>query len=181
MKQTADNVLSLLDEHGARLHALLLRLTLRHDVAEDLMQDLFCKLVASGSFRAADNALAYAIRMATNLALDHRRARRRGIQTGASIDHILAVVAASAPSPIANLMRQEELERVLDALGQLTPADGELIVLRYLERENFETIARHIGKTPHQARAVCHKAIKRLRALVDAERTTRSVPGRSDV
>ena len=41
------DVSKLLAEHGRQLHALLFRLTLRTDVAEDLLQDLFCKLTDS--------------------------------------------------------------------------------------------------------------------------------------
>ncbi len=44
------NVSKLLAEHGRQLHALLFRLTLRSDVAEDLLQDLFCKLAAATDF-----------------------------------------------------------------------------------------------------------------------------------
>jgi RNA polymerase sigma-70 factor (ECF subfamily) len=179
LNRTADEVLLLLDEHGARLHALLLRLTLRPDVAEDLMQDLFCKLVSSDHFRAANNPAAYAIRMATNLALDYRRARRRNSQLETDAAEMFAVSTATGPSPLADLVRREELEQTLDALGQLAPAAREIIVLRYFEREDFDSIAQQLGKTPHQARALCHKAIKRLRALLDTERAARAVPRRS--
>jgi RNA polymerase sigma-70 factor (ECF subfamily) len=185
LKRTADEVLSLLDEHGARLHALLLRLTLRREVAEDLMQDLFCKLVESPHFRAANCPLAYAIRMATNLAFDHRRNERRDAKLGAArLETNTAqppAVIARQSSPLAQLVRQEELEQTLDAIGQLAPAAREIIVLRYLEREDFEQIAQQIGKSPHQARALCHKAITRLRIVLNQERASGTVPRRPTV
>ena len=70
MNQTTDTALAFLAEHGPRLHAILLRLTLRADVAEDLMQDLFCKLAENQRFATAASPVAYATRMATNLAFD---------------------------------------------------------------------------------------------------------------
>lgn len=172
MKRTADEVLALLAEHGGHLHALLMRLTLRADAAEDLMQDLFCKLVENESFAAATNPLGYAMRMATNLAFDYRRGQRRA-ERGA--DQAGAVAEAqrlsiAVASPIADLVRREELDQVLDAVGQLPRGSREIIVLRYLQQQDYEAIGRQLGKTPHQVRALCHKAIAKLRVLLDAER-----------
>ena len=50
MNEAANHVLSLLAEHGPRLHALLVRITLREDAAEDLMQDLFQPSFGFSSF-----------------------------------------------------------------------------------------------------------------------------------
>lgn len=165
LKRTADEVLALLAEHGGHLHALLTRLTLRADVAEDLMQDLFCKLVESERFAGAANPLAYAIRMATNLAFDYRRAERRGLWAGDG-----ERPATGDVSPLLDLVRREELDRVLDAIGQLPPGGREIVVLRYLQQQDYASIGRQLGKTPHQIRALCHKAVVRLRALLDVER-----------
>ena len=173
MKRTADEVLALLDEHGVRLHALLLRLTLRSDVAEDLMQELFCKLVQNERFAGATHPVAYATRMATNLAFDHRRAQRRDVRGGGG--DRLDELTGSAASPLTNMLRREELDRVLDAMGRLPRASREIVVLRYLERQDYAAIGRHLGKSPHTVRALCHKGIGRLRVLLDKVRTNDSV------
>lgn len=174
MKRTADEILGLLAEHGEHLHAMLVRLTLRADVAEDLMQDLFCKLVGNQSFAAAANPVAYAIRMATNLAFDHRRAQRRRLRGEDGAERPTAEDA----SPPLDLVRREELDKVLDAVGQLPPGGREIVVLRYLQQQDFASIGRQLGKTPHQARALCHKAVARLRVLLDAERDKGTVSRR---
>src|SRR4051794_7288180 len=77
------DLIAILDAHGPALHALLLRLTLRQDVADDLLQELFVKLAGSRSFRAAIDPVAYVKRAAVNLALDWRRARQRRDVSGA--------------------------------------------------------------------------------------------------
>lgn len=157
-----DDVRSLLETHGARLHALLFRLTLRHDAAEDLLQDLFCKLAQSERFSQADDRLAYAIRMATNLAFDYRRSskRRETVELGEEPP------GPAQASPLADLVCREELEHMLDAVGRLDTPGRELIVLRHLERQSYEEIARQLGKTPHQTRALAHKALEKLRSLL---------------
>jgi RNA polymerase sigma-70 factor, ECF subfamily len=163
VNQTTDIALAFLAEHGPRLHAILLRLTLRGDVAEDLMQDLFCKLVENQRFVTAASPIAYATRMATNLAFDYRRSQQRTRRAESVIDP----VRVSETSPIADLVRREELDRVLGALGRLPRDSRDILVLRYLQQHDYETIGREFGKTPQQLRARCHKALVRLRRLLD--------------
>ena len=57
-------VAELLETSGARLHGLLARLTLREDIAGDLMQELFIRLLQSKEFERAADPFAYAYRAA---------------------------------------------------------------------------------------------------------------------
>jgi RNA polymerase sigma factor (sigma-70 family) len=162
LKRTADDVTALLDEHGGRLFALLYRLTLRTDVAEDLLQELFCRLSQSTGFQRAENPSAFAYRTATNLAFDWRRQRKRNPTTDRVDDDFVAPDA----SPLTDLVQREDLERTLNALGELPAAGREILVLRYLQQQSYESIATQLDKTTHQVRAITYKAIKRLRELL---------------
>lgn len=55
MKKQTAALLGLLEREGYSLHAMLFRLTLRQDVAEDLMQELFLKLRLAPGFAAAQD------------------------------------------------------------------------------------------------------------------------------
>jgi len=169
LKRTAEEVLALLAEHGGQIYALLARLTLRNDVAEDLMQDLFCKLSRSNGFRRAADPYAYAFRAATNLAFAHRRALRRAPADAPTGGELMEGVAGRNHSPLVDLVRREEFNQILDCIGRLPHAARDVVVLRYLERETYETIADRLGKTPHQVRAICHKGIVRLRQMLADE------------
>ena len=57
MKSRHKELLELLDTSGAELFALLTRLTLREDVAEELMQELFIKLSRSRGLDKAANQM----------------------------------------------------------------------------------------------------------------------------
>lgn len=162
-----------MDEHGERLYALLVRLTLRTDVAEELMQDLFCKLAQDPRCLEARSPAAYAMRMAANLAFDYRRNRRRAAATSnvATLN-----LAASHHSPLADLLRHEELDRVLDAVGRLPPEYREAVVLRYLEQQDYATIAGQLGRSAHHIRAMCHKAITQLRGELDPSPRANRLP-----
>ncbi len=138
------------------------------------MQDLFCKLVGNDCFIAATNPVAYAMRMAANLAFDYRRMRRRIVRGEAGRDRPKVMET----STLLDLVRREELDHVLDALGQLPCDSRDIVVLRFLQGQDYATIGREFGKTSHQVRAQCHKAIVKLRILLDAERTNRAIAER---
>jgi RNA polymerase sigma-70 factor (ECF subfamily) len=174
LNRSIDEVLALLADHGARLHALLTRLTLREDVAEDLLQELFLKLTQRPGFGRAQDPVAYAFRAAINLAFDWRRARKKVPRMEPASDDLVG----RGGSPPREAARREELQRVLDALVRLPGLNREIVVMRYLEQHSYETIAGQFGKTPHQVRALCHKALSRLRSLLDKGSTLHCESGR---
>ncbi len=154
-----DRLTELLHAAGPRLHALLVRLTLREDVAEDLLQALFLKLSASAAFAGAHRPEAYALQAAVRLAFDWRRDRRRRPPAVALSDEL----PAGDCSPAARLIRTEQLDAVLDAIGQLHGSSRDAFVLCHIEQLPADLAAELLGKTPHQVRALCQKALQRLR------------------
>jgi RNA polymerase sigma-70 factor (ECF subfamily) len=160
------NLLTLLDTSGPELHALLTKLTLRADVAEELMQDLFIKLSQSRGFAEADSPAAYAFRAAVNLALDWRRAQTRH-PTPVPLSYDIPV---SEALPLSRLVRTEELDRVLDAVTELPEPARQAIIMRYLQQEDFQTVARELGQTVRHVRSLCYKALAQIRQRVGADR-----------
>jgi RNA polymerase sigma-70 factor (ECF subfamily) len=121
-------------------------------------------LSQSTGFQRADNPAAFAYRTATNLAFDWRRERKRRPAADGVDDNFVAPEA----SPLADLVRREDLERTLNALGELPAAGREILVLRYLQQQSYESIAKQLGKNTHQVRAIACKAIKQLRKMLSA-------------
>ncbi|MEA3224560.1 MAG: sigma-70 family RNA polymerase sigma factor [Planctomycetota bacterium] len=156
-------LLDLLDRSGVELYALLTKLTLREDVAEELMQDLFIKLKHSRSAAKIANLDAYARRAAINLAFDWRRARSR--RAGMTLGQIPEPIASGA-SPLGKLIHSEEMQETLNAIGRLKKAAREVLVMRYIQQQSYDDIARQTGKTSHQLRAICSRSIGRLRGIL---------------
>jgi len=148
-----------LDKSGANLYALLTRLTLREDVAEELMQELFIKLINSRSFDKAGNPEAYTRRAAINLAFDWRRSRKRN---PLRLDQVREPTSNDS-SPLGKLVQAEELDEILNAIGQLKKVPREAFVMRYIQQEPYDYIAEQLGRTSHQVRALCSKALNHLR------------------
>ena len=55
------------------------------------------------------------------------------------------------------------MQLVLDTLGELPEKQRELLVRRYLQQVPYKTLANEAGKTTHQMRALCSKALAKLR------------------
>lgn len=151
-------ILSLLDDHGPRLHRLLARLTLRPDAADDLLQDLFLRLRESNGFAKADDPTAFAVRAAVNLAFDWRRCQSRRRDAALSED-----TAAPTFEPLAGLVEREEMEQVVAAIAELPDTTRLAVTLRYLECHETDDIATLMENTPHQVRALCAKGLATLR------------------
>jgi RNA polymerase sigma factor (sigma-70 family) len=165
----ARDVTTLLDSHGGRLHALLYRLTLRADVADDLLQDLALRLAGAGAFAAAASPYAFARTTATRLAMDwHRRQRLRRAETAAVDLDLLA--HENAADPAASLAHREQWEGLLAHLAALDERDQTLLTMRYLDGCDFEQIAAETNSTPHRVRGLLHKALGRLRQRVGVNR-----------
>jgi RNA polymerase sigma factor (sigma-70 family) len=152
-------VLSILQTHGGQLHALLTRLTLRAGVAEDLLQDLFLKLQNAPGFARAANRRAYAFRAAVHLAFDWRRARRQ-------TEPLPPSVPAVGASPLDRMIEAEEFDLILDAMQGLSELGRDILVLRYLQHQEYGDIAQQVGKTEHQVRGLCSRALGQLRTLL---------------
>ena len=164
MRSRQKELLELLDKSGADLYALLTRLTLREDVAEELMQELFIKLNNSRGIGKVANWDAYARRSAINLAFDWRRTQKKKVLALGQV----AEPASNDNSPLGKLIHSEEMAETLDAIGRLKKASREVLVMRYLQQESYDNIAEQLGKTSHQVRALCSRAIRHLRDVLDS-------------
>lgn len=158
MDTKARQVLDLLEAIGPSLYGLLGRLTLRRDVAEELMQDLFLKLYRSDRFAAIENKQAYAYRAAVRLAIDWRQARKNRPQP-LSPD----LEPATDPAISNQLADAEQVQRVLAVLEQMDEPYRYAFIMRWIHEQPYEAIAPHLGKTPHQVRGLCHRALQQLR------------------
>src|ERR1700722_18807513 len=149
----------LLEPHLAALHALLLRLAQRDDVAADLLHELILKLHRSAAFSNAREPGAYARRAAINMAMDWRRSnRRRGTQ-----ERMPSELPTTDSGPDESAEAADSVAAILDTVAELSPLSRDAFLLRYVQQESYERVGEIIGRTAHQARGICHAAVKSVR------------------
>lgn len=165
MRARQTKVMELLDTSGRHLHALLGRLTLSEQAVGDLMQELFIKLSRSKGFARARDPFAYAHRAAVNLAFEwHRRQKTRFVRLDED-----CLTPQHRPSALQMMIQQEQLQQVLDATSKLGKLARDVVVMRHIEQESYEDIARRLGKKPQHIRSVVAKALAEIRQRLATE------------
>ena len=158
--------LDLLDESGIKLRNVIYKIVYCEDTTDELMQDLFLKLIGSKKFSTASNKLAYAWRTAVNLALDHKKKyiMRVRLLSGDEAD----ILEDSAGKPIDAMVKSELLEKIIALLADIRPPGKEIFIMRYVEGKNYQEIADFFGIKNNHARSICSKVLGKLRIKLAA-------------
>lgn len=159
----------LFKDHRHELQVYLTRTLRDADLAADLTQETFLRYAEQRRDPAfvVTQVRAYLYRIAHNLALDHRRARRRSPESGMP-DDALALIADEAPSPERVADGIDALDRIRAALAELPPRTRQVFTLVRLEGLTYRKAAARLGISDssvqkHLAVAIKH-VMQRLRA-----------------
>ena len=135
---------SLYAQHSREVWALAYARWMDSDAAMDVTQEVFLRLWKQWEAgEEIQNPRAWLLRVARNLAEDYAKSafRRNGTQP----PELLNGVRSLQPMPIEKL-EQEELFAVLRGmLDELSPADREILTLRYALDYDANTIADRLG------------------------------------
>ena len=141
-------------ERTARpLFNYLLRISGRRDIAEDVLQESYCRLL-SAKLPDMDEpqTRSYLFKIATNLIRDRWR---RNEET--------AIETVNAPGSIANHADQVAMRQ---AFERLKLRERELLWLAYVEGASHKEIADSTGLKPGSIRLLLYRARRRLAGLV---------------
>ena len=143
-RRDAAMVAELIELYQHRLLRYLVFLTGNRDLAEDLFQETWLRVLERGSQydgRARFDTWLFAI--ARNLMLDHARKRvMKSLDEPTSEDSERTLeIASGDPSPFENFLLRENAARVSEALLQLSATSREVLVLRFHEDLPLEEIA----------------------------------------
>lgn len=149
----------------------------RHDLAEDLTQDVFLKLYRSlETFDRRANFQTWLISVSRNLCIDHYRSIRKERETmNRDIDPAeLVPVAADAPAD-ALLVQRDRAQLLRTALDKLPPALRTAVLLRDIHELSYHEIAQRlrlpegtVKSRINRGRAELGRQIQKLRELQDA-------------
>jgi RNA polymerase sigma-70 factor (ECF subfamily) len=168
---------ALIDRHYARVLGLLTYLTRDPELAQDLTQDAF--LLASQrltQLRQDGSFLAWLCQIARHLALSQQRARRWRFMPLDRL-HTQLTPATVWPGVRSGIEDCHERELIEQVFAQLSPAAGEVLLLRHLVGLNTTHLALVLEITPSAAQRRLNRAEagfrQRYRALTRPESLVR--------
>jgi RNA polymerase sigma-70 factor (ECF subfamily) len=155
------------EAHGQAVYSYLRFHLPSPDEVEDLTADVFLRAVrAVDRFDPArGSARTWLLRIARNALHDHLRRERRRRQVPIGDLHDLR---SELPSPEERLLWEEEVSRLLAAVGALAARDREIISLRYGSGLSTAELAEILRVREAAARTRLWRALGRLRRVLEA-------------
>lgn len=152
------------DRTGRPLWSYLLRVGGRRDIADDLLQETYCRFLARSprnrQAMSEEETRSYLFRIATNLLRDRWR---RG-------EH---AVADDIEEPVGEISsREPDQARCMDvrrAMQKLKPRERQLLWLAYVEGMSHEEIAGATGLSSLSIRLLLYRARRRASGLLRPE------------
>jgi RNA polymerase sigma-70 factor (ECF subfamily) len=148
----------LFERHHDRVRALCYRLTGDPQVADDLLQESFLRILRYGSgFKGQAAFTTWLYRLVRNVCIDHMR----------SEDRIRAGNASWASDQALDVMpdtSDPRLDRLRTALYRLAPEKREVLVLSRYEGMSYAEIAEVCETTVGAIKVRAHRAMRELRA-----------------
>lgn len=175
----ADAYDCIIDAYGPRLFGYLYRLTGSREDAEDMLQEVFLRLVRTmGEYTHDGRFEAWLFRIATNLARDHaRRTARAPRITRLSADgggmpaddqDLPRGGDPEAKRPDARMILTESVDAVQKALARLSTVEREVVMLRHFSDLTFAEISDAMGTPLGTTLARGHRALAKLRQWLGA-------------
>ena len=153
----------LFEEYSGRVYRYVYMHTGQVEQAEDLTQEVFLRALNSiRSYRDQGKPfLAWLLRIAHNRVIDHYRwlARHRSVE-------LADTVPVSTDDPVAEVEKRAEITKVLQAVPNLTPAQREVISLRFGSGLHLDETAAVMGKSVGAVKMLQHQAVARLKKVL---------------
>jgi RNA polymerase sigma-70 factor (ECF subfamily) len=153
---------SLFERHHASLFQFFCRMTGNRTTAEDLVQDVFFRILKyRKTFRDDSRFTAWMFHVARNARVDHFRKHPMTISdSDTNIER-----ASDAPFPSEQLEQEETTAMLKRALLKLPDEKRELLILARYQEMKYEDIAQMLGVDIGTVKVRVHRAVKELRDI----------------
>lgn len=148
-------------EHHGNVFRTAYRITGNAADAEDVLQTVFMRLLRREEQPDLSNSAgSYLHRAAVNAALDTLRRRKRA--RAVDLDEVSEQLVDESNQPERRRGNRELSRRLREALTRLSPRQGEIFALRYLDGMGNLEIARLLGSSQTSIAVILHRARHRL-------------------
>ncbi len=150
----------LFERYHVRLFNFFLRLTAERPLSEDLVQEVFTRILKyHGSFRGDSKFTTWMFQIGRNCLIDHLRARRPDV----SLDETWEQEPSPLPLPEARAEREQEADLLARAMERLPLRKREVLLLSRFQELKYEEIAGLLACSVQSVKVQVHRALKDLR------------------
>ena len=175
-RQEAGLLDELIVRYQHRLMRYLLYLTSNREMAEDLFQEVWMRvLVRGGQFNGQARFDTWLFTIARNLVIDQRRKRTMSsldemFEAGSDEDRPMSFeVADGDPTPFDHFSRLENREMIAAALLNLDTLYREVLVLRFHEELSLDEIAKVTRAPLSTVKSRLYRGLAIIRPLLERE------------
>lgn len=161
---------TLFARHRDQVYTKLFLLVRDHDVAADLFQDVFIKVVnvlRSGRYNEEGKFLPWVMRIAHNAGIDHfRRQKKMPMSRGTEEYDLLGNIAESGPTREDEMIGERIAEDLQDLVAQLPIEQQAVVHMRIHKGMSFKDIAEETDVSINTALGRMRYALINLRRMM---------------
>lgn len=157
--------------HKQRVFSFIISKVLDKEIAEDIFQDTFIKVIRTlkrGAYNDEGKFLPWIMRIAHNLVIDHFRKSKR-IPTFKNNDEfdIFSVIGDGVLNAEKQLIKDQILNDVRELIQELPEDQKEVLVMRIYRDMSFKEIAENTNVSINTALGRMRYALINLRKLIE--------------
>ncbi len=147
-----------------RIWTYIFRSTLDKSITEELLQEVYCKMLRSlSTLENVDAFWGWLYRITSNCINSYYRTRSRKSRHFNLQDGMLESVISEESSVETKLMNKELAQAVMEAMSILKPRHRQVVTLRCFEDLSSKEISRVEQTSEIYARVIFHRAVEKLR------------------
>jgi len=146
-------------KHRGRLRTFLGRRVRRQEDIEELVQEVYLRMLGVRDMENVQNPEAYLFTVAANLAKEHALRERAAQQAVDLDDPAVQERTAEVPAFGTYIDEQARIKRLRDVLRELPPKCHAAVVMAHWHGMSYEAIAARLGVTPHMVKKYLSQAV----------------------
>lgn len=155
--------------HERRIYSLAFHYCRDHQDAEDLSQEVWLKAYAAiSNFRYESTFYTWLRKITINCFLNHRRRRANSFPWHEQLSESHSIEEGAAASLEVTLQNQLVVEKVMQALSDVTPQQRLIFLLKHQEGMTYEEISTALGCSTGAVKKSVARTITKLRATLGA-------------
>jgi RNA polymerase sigma-70 factor (ECF subfamily) len=150
----------LFERYNMRIYNFLARMTMDRELAEDLTQNVFLRIIKyRTSYRDGNRFLPWIYQVARNVFSDHYQASKNRKSNFLDVEKMQDNIEDAQEE-----LEQDEREKLLHkSLAKLTDEQRELLILTRFQQMKYEEVAAIMDTTVANIKVKVHRAIQKLR------------------